>query len=152
MKRAIQHTATAAVLAVGAELSRRGYDVSFTMGNTAKIDMLCAVPNGNPFKVQVKGVSNRNGLYVQEEFFVGDAQPDLYLVVVYVPKYVPELDTQGAFEFHILSHDQAKHEFEKMSKFKKDGRPYIGGSGLNWSSVSKYKDAWGVFPKHVFTE
>src|SRR5260221_14038923 len=114
MKRAIQHTATAAVLALGAELSRRGYDVTFTMGNTAKIDMLCAEPNGNPFKVQVKGVSNRAAFYVQEEFFTGDAQSDLYLVVVYVPK----LETQDSLEFHILSHDQAKLEFEKMPKFK----------------------------------
>ena len=139
MKRAIQHTATAADLAFGAELSRRGYDVTFTMGNTAKIDMLCAVPNGKPFKVQVKGVSNRAAFYVREEFFAGDAQSDLYLVVVYVPK----LETHDSFEFHILSHYQAKLEFEKMPKFKRDGRPYVGGAGLNWSSVSTY-NSWDV--------
>ena len=141
MKRAIQHTATAAVLALGAELSRRGYDVTFTMGNTPKIDMMCSVPNRPAFKIQVKGVSNRAAFYVQEEFFSGDAQSDSYLVVVYVPK----LETKDSFEFHILRHDQAKLEFEKMPKFKKDGRPYIGGSGLNWKSVSQYKD-WNAFP------
>lgn len=54
MKRATQHTSSAAVWATGAELSRRGYDVTFTLGNTARIDMLCAVPDGEPFKIQIK--------------------------------------------------------------------------------------------------
>ena len=86
MKRAIQHTATAAVLALGAELSRRGYDVTFTMGNTPKIDMMGAVPDGKTFKIQVKGISNEAGFFVGEKFFEGDSQSDLFLVVVYVPK------------------------------------------------------------------
>jgi hypothetical protein len=85
MKRATQHTSSAAVLATGAELSRRGYDVTFTLGNTRRVDMLCAVPDGKPFKVQVKGISNANGFYIDKSFFEGNVQTDLYLVVVLVP-------------------------------------------------------------------
>jgi hypothetical protein len=95
MKRAIQQTSSAAVLATGAELSRRGYDVTFTLGNTRKVDMLCAVPDGRTFKVQVKGLSNRNGFYIDKSFFDGATQDDLYLVVV----YVPPLGTAGLWSF-----------------------------------------------------
>jgi hypothetical protein len=142
MKRSIQQTSSAAVLGVGAELSRRGYDVTFTLGNTRKVDMLCAVPDGRTFKVQVKGLSNRNGFYIDRSFFEGTAQHDLYLVVV----YVPPLNTAGPMEFHVLSHEQAQREYSKMPTHKKDGRPYPSGSGLNWGSVVAYKDAWHTFP------
>src|SRR5438552_5435665 len=103
MKRAIQHTATAAVLALGSELSRRGYDVTFTMGNTAKVDMMGAVPDGKTFKIQVKGISNRAGFFVGEKFFEGKSQADLLLVVVYVPK-INMQEPQEPMEFYILKH------------------------------------------------
>ena len=142
MKRSIQQTSSAAALATGAELSRRGYDVTFTLGNTRKVDMFCAVPDGRTLKVQVKGLSNRNGFYIGKEFFDGAAQHDLYLVVV----YVPPLGAPGSMEFHVLSHEQAQHEFSKMPTNKKDGRTYPDGSGLNWGCVAPYKDAWATFP------
>src|SRR5712691_8006666 len=119
MKRAVQQTSSAAVLATGAELSRRGYDVTFTLGNTRKVDMLCAVPDGQTFKVQVKGLSGRNGFYIDKPFFEGTTQDDLYLVIV----YVPPLGTDSAMEFYVLSHAQAQNEFSKMPTHKKDGRP-----------------------------
>ena len=45
-RRSIQQTSSAAVLATGAELSRRGYDVTFTLGNTGKIDCPGVPPHG----------------------------------------------------------------------------------------------------------
>ncbi len=150
MKRTTQHTATAAVLAFGAELSRRGYDVTFTMGNTPKIDMMCAVPDRPAFKIQVKGISNRASFFVGEKFFEGDAQSDLYLVVVYVPKCAPKVEIQEPMEFFILTHKEAKAEFDKLPKKKRDGQDYKEGtSGLTWNSISKlnYKDKWDSFPK-----
>ncbi len=143
MKRAIQHTATAAVLALGAELSRRGYDVTFTMGNTAKIDMMCAVPNRPAFKIQVKGISNRAAFFVGEKFFDGNPQSDLFLVVVYVPK----IETEGPMEFYILKHEQAQDEFQSLPQKQKDGQDFKAGtSGLTWKSISNYKDEWNAFP------
>jgi hypothetical protein len=141
MKRATQQTSSAAVLATGAELSRRGYDVTFTLGNTRRVDMLCTVPDGPTFKIQVKGVSNRNGFYIDSSFFDGATQADLFLVVV----YVPPLGSSGPMEFHVLSHAQAQAEFSKMPTRKRDGRLYENGPGLNWGRVSGYKDAWGTF-------
>ncbi|MGA2228719.1 MAG: hypothetical protein ABSH41_30155 [Syntrophobacteraceae bacterium] len=140
MKRAREHTASAAVLATGAELSRRGYDVTFTLGNTARIDMLCAVPGGKPFKVQVKGISTPNGFYIDSSFFEV-IQPDLFLVVVIVPP-----DEDLAMRFFVLSHFDAVEQFKQMPTHKRDGRPYLTGSGLNWGSVKGYENRWDKFP------
>lgn len=84
-RRTNQQISSAAVLATGAELSRRGYDVMFTLGNTARIDMLCAAPDGEAFRIQVKGISTANGFYIDKSFFEGQIQTNLFLVVVLVP-------------------------------------------------------------------
>jgi hypothetical protein len=141
MKRATQHTASAAVLAVGAELSRRSYDVTFTLGNTRKVDMLCSVPNGALFRVQVKGISNPAGFYIDKSFFEGPTQSVLFLVAVLVPQ-----QAISPMRFFVLSHAQAQTEFKKMPSLKKDGSPYICGFGLNWGSIKKYENAWAVLP------
>jgi hypothetical protein len=148
MKRATQHTSSAAVLATGAELSRRGYDVTFTLGNTARIDLLCTVPDGELFKVQVKGISTENAFYIDKSFFEGEIQPNLFLVVVLVlPIEVkPSIEVKSSFQFFVLSHAESKSEFEKMRTTKRDGRPYESGWGLTWGSVKGYKDAWKKFP------
>jgi len=142
MKRATQHTSSAAVLATGAELSRRGYDVTFTLGNTRRVDMLCSVPDGQTFKIQVKGISTTNAFYIDKSFFEGDTQQDLFLVVV----LVPPIGNDSQFKFFVLSHSDAKDEFLKMPTHKRDGRPYISGFGLNWGLVKRYENAWPKFP------
>jgi hypothetical protein len=142
MKRATQHTSSAALLATGAELSRRGYDVTFTLGNTRRVDMLCSVPDGRPFKIQVKGISTANAFYIDKSFFEGDTQQDLFLVVV----LVPPLDKDPPFRFFILNHADAKNEFSKMPQKKRDGTPIVKDWGLNWGPVARYEDAWDKFP------
>lgn len=133
IKRKRQHTASAAALATGAELSRRGYDVAFTLGNTARLDMLCCAPNGKAFKVQVKGISDKYGFYIDKSFFDGDDE-DLFLVVVLVPYGEDE-----PFQFFVLSHAEAKKEFSKMPRIHQDGTPLKeSGPGLNWGSVKGY--------------
>jgi hypothetical protein len=112
------------------------------MGNTPRTDLLCAAPDGNAFKVQVKGISGRNGFYAQKEFFEAPMQRDLFLVVVLVPS-----SEESRLQFFILTHKEAKKEFYAMPKVKKDGRPYDSGFGLNWGSVTPYEDRWTSFPK-----
>jgi hypothetical protein len=128
-------------MAVAAELSRRGYDITLTLGNTRKVDMLCSVPDGSLFKIQVKGISNPNGFYIDKSFFEGVTQKDLFLVVVLVPK-----EAASPFQFFVLSHAEAKKEFSKMRTHKRDRRPYPNGNGLNWGSIESYRGAWGTFP------
>lgn len=128
----------AAALAVGAELSRRGYDVAFTLGNSPRIDLLATVPDGRPFKVQVKGISKPWGLYVQETFFAAPLQQDLFLVIVIVARE-PVQDGCMGFRFFVLSHAEAKLEGGKMTiPFKR---------GLNWGSIKNYENAWRKLPQ-----
>jgi hypothetical protein len=141
MKRKTHYTSLAATLGVGAELSRRGYDVAFTIGNTPRIDLLCDVPDGVPFKIQVKGISTKNAFWVQKTFFDAVRQDDLFLIVVLVP-----YDVESAFRFFILSHHDAQQAFSKMPTEKKDGRPYEGGSGLTWGVIQPYENAWNKLP------
>jgi len=141
MKRATYYTSLTATLAVGAELSRRGYDVGFTIGNTPRIDLLSAVPDGQSFKIQVKGISNPMGFWVQKAFFHARLQPDLFLIIVLVPSR-----DDSRLRFFVLSHADAKHEFSKMPKYKRDGRPYENGSGLYWKSITPYENAWAKLP------
>ncbi len=144
MKRATQHTSSAAVLATGAELSRRGYDVTFTLGNTRRVDMFCSVPDGQSFKIQVKGITNAAAFYIDKSFFEGETQTDLFLVVVLVPLKDKDRDP---FRFFILSHGDAQNEFSEIPNIKRDGSPYLNGWGLTWGAIKPYeKNAWSKFP------
>jgi hypothetical protein len=106
--------------------------------------MLCAVPDGEAFKVQVKGISTPNAFYIDKAFFEGE-QPDLFLVIVLVPYSHDEPP-----HFFVLSHAQAKEEFAKMPPRKRDGSPIkASGPGLNWGSIKEYKGKWTTFPKRV---
>lgn len=106
--------------------------------------MLCSVPDGEAFKVQVKGISTRNAFYIDKSFFDAD-QPDLFLVVVLVP-----YSEEEPFQFFVLSHAKAKEEFSKMPTHKRDGRLYERGSGLNWGSVKEYEGKWATLPKRSY--
>ena len=141
MKRNRQHTASAAALAVSAELSRRGYDVAFTIGNTPRTDLLCSVPEGKAFKIQVKGISGPYAFYVQKEFFERYSEEELFLVVVLVPN-----DEQTSWRYFILTREDSRNEFAKIPKTKKDGTPYVSGFGLNWGSITPYENKWDKFP------
>jgi hypothetical protein len=136
-----QQTSSAAVLATGAELSRRCYDVTFTIGNTRRVDMLCSAPSGQTSKVQVKGISGAYGFYIDKSFFEGETQPNLFLIVV----VVPPVGDNAPFRFFILNHADAKKEFSKMPQHKRDGKPQ-SNPGLNWGSVKHYQDKWHTFP------
>ncbi len=50
---------------VAAELTRRGYLVSLTLGNAPKADLLVVSPNEKTFKVDVKGQRNKSFWLIQ---------------------------------------------------------------------------------------
>jgi hypothetical protein len=145
MKRKIHHTAGAATFAVAAELSRRDYDVTLTIGNTPKVDLLCVSPSGKPFKVQVKGLSQDGDFFVQKAFFEDSGGDAPYLVVVRVSKI--DEDSESRFRFFIISHQQTRDEFESYPKTKKDGTAYKhSDGGLAWNFVKSHEDKWSVLP------
>ena len=69
---------------VAHELMRRGYLVSFTMGNAPGRDLLCVSPKGKEFSIQVKSLRGR-GLFLYQDALL-HATESPYIVFVMVPK------------------------------------------------------------------
>jgi hypothetical protein len=143
MKRTRHHTGWAGALYVAAELSRRGYDAALTFGNTPSLDLLCASPNGKPFKIQVKSLTTGNAVLIQKSLLDTAPQPDLFFAIVLVPA-----KEEAPMEFRILTHHEVTELWKSMPKVKKDGQPYKPGmDGLNWGVVKPYKGGWEKLPK-----
>jgi len=142
-KRGTYRVSMAATFAVASELSRRGYNVGLTVGNTPKVDLICSVPEGKAFKVQVKGSSGKTGVFIQTAFFDEPAQENLFLIVVLVP---PLPDPFGP-KFFVLTHAQAIERWKKYMT-KKDGTPYSPSSadGLYWRDIEPYEGKWETLP------
>ena len=99
MNRSRHHTAWAGALFVATELSRRGYDATLTFGNTPSLDILCASPNGKPFKIQVKSLTTGNAVLIQKSLLDTTPQPDLFFAIVIVPA-----KEEVPMEIRILTH------------------------------------------------
>ena len=143
MERSRHHTGWAGALFVAAELSRRGYDATLTFGNTPSLDLLCASPNGKPFKIQVKSLTTGNAVLIQKSLLDADPQPDLFFAIAIVPA-----KEEVPMELRILTHHEVTELWKAMPKLKKNGEPYKPGmDGLNWGVVKPYKDGWEKLPK-----
>ena len=143
MKRSRHHTSWAGALYVAAELSRRGYDATLTFGNTPSLDLLCASPDGKPFKIQVKSLTTGNAVLIQKSLLDVVPQADLFFAIVLVPN-----KEEASMEFRILTHHEVTELWKSMPKVKKDGQPYKPGmDGLNWGVVKPYKGGWEKLPK-----
>lgn len=142
MKRASHHTAWAGLLALAAELSRRGYDAAITFGNTPSLDLICSSPSGTPFTVQVKSLSANNWVLIQKAMLEDKPKMELLLAVVLVPT-----DAEKPFQFYILTHREACEAYAKQRRVRLDGQPYKPGmEGLAWGEVRQHLSRWDKLP------
>jgi hypothetical protein len=121
-----------------AELTRRNYIVSFTLGNAPVVDLHVVCPQGDHFMVDVKGLSNHNFWLVRER----EPQVDLFYILVYIP------ETSQPPEFFILSSKEMMDGIESLrTKTIKAGKNWNpSGAGLNWGGALEFKDRWGSLP------
>lgn len=132
-------TQWAAQFYAAAELTRRGYLASFTLGNAPIIDLVVVSPNDKQrFMVDVKGLSSKNFWLVREH----EPQDDLFYILVYLPS-----DFQPPNFYIMTSKDMAK-EINTLKKQTIDaGKTWTGrGTGINWGAALPYKDQWNLFP------
>jgi len=124
----------AAQFYAAAELTRRGYLISLTLGNAPRSDLLAVSPKGTQFKVQVKGQAVQSSWLVQN---VDKREKNLYWIFVYLPK--PENESP---KFFILAN-------REMAKgWRTDPNPrYRYPSGSYWSYVSQYENHWKSLPR-----
>lgn len=124
-----------------AELCRRGYIVSFTMGNcTQDYDLIVGTPNGEPFYVDVKGLSSNSDWLIKKKSDV----PSLYYILVRIDK-----SAYGNDFFFIMKQEQVNSELEDYYREpKKDGSPKSANmQGFKFSQGSKYINNWNILPK-----
>lgn len=142
MQRSRHYTGWAGLLALAAELSRRGYDAAITLGNTPALDLICSSPGGERFTVQVKSASAANWVRIQRAMLEAKPKTDLFVAVVLVP-----IATERPFEFHILTHREACELYSRQRRTRLDGQPYKPGfEGLAWSDVRLHVSRWDKLP------
>lgn len=132
-------TQWAAQFFAAAELTRRGYLVSFTLGDAPVVDLLAVSPGGTHFQIDVKGLSQRNFWLIRERQVPGD----LFYVLVRVP---PPATTP---EFFIVSGIQVMEQIARLREHTvAQGKPYPeSGAGLPWDAVLAYRDRWQDLPQ-----
>jgi len=131
-------TQWAAQFYAAAELTRRGYLVSLTLGNAPEADLIVRSPGDKLFEVDVKGLASTNPWLIQER----PARPDLYFVLV----HLPPLD--DAPEFFIASSEEIMNAIaayrERYVASGKEWPPSV--SGLTWKMGLKYANRWQALP------
>jgi len=132
-------TQWAAQFYVAAELTRRGYLVSLTLGNAPVADLLVVSPKQHHFRVDVKGQSTKNFWLIQR----GEPCEDLYFVLVYLPK-----DNESPRLFVLSSAELMKRREEYKQHIESIGGKYKDEmGGVNWTTAFEYEDHWDILPR-----
>ena len=125
---------------VAAELTRRNYLVSLTLGNAPETDMLVTSSESENFRIDVKGQRTKNFWRFRKR----EVKRDLYYVLVYVPEKIDDpplffiasckdlMKERHDYKEHIMSHSGKYHDQE---------------GGMNWKRAFDYKDRWDKLPK-----
>ena len=134
--RAGRRTQWAAQFAVASELCKRGYEVSFTMGNATPLaDLMVVSPERHEmFLIDVKGLYRKNPWIVKQK----PARANLFYVLAYVP---PEQTN----EFFVLSQaDVNKLIVSELQRFNRAADYSV--TGFLWKLAQPHKDAWQILP------
>jgi hypothetical protein len=129
-------------LATAAELSRRLYDVTITLGNTPTTDLLAAAADGSAFRVEVKSASTPNFVPIHKAILESPVRSDLVFVIVLVPR-----ETTESFRFFVMTHAEVRAAWNVARKTTKLGQPHKPGwEGLNWGAVATHENCWNKLP------
>lgn len=141
MKR--HQTQWAAQFAVASELCKRGYEVSFTLGNNTPVADLMVISPGKKkeqFLIDVKGLAAMNYWQISRK----PPRDNLFYVLAFVPKGEPN-------QFFILTQQQVgtyiSEEFARTNpELQKQGESAVR-LGVRWIDSLKHADCWCVLPK-----
>jgi hypothetical protein len=130
-------TQWAAQFAVASELCKRGYEVSFTMGNATPVaDLLVVSPRRRRmFLIDVKGLYRRNPWLIKRK----PAQSNLYYVFAFVPDEEPN-------QFFVMNQRQANTIVsEELTRLRRPDTYSV--TGIGWQLALPHKDRWDILPK-----
>jgi len=124
-----------------AELTRRGYTVSFTMGNNTPVaDLMVGAPSGNQFWVDVKGLSSRNAWLLS----IKPDRPNLFYILVCLAPLANKPKMREPDRFFILNQAEAN----KMVREYMASHPNDKGkrTGFAFKDSLSAEDAWEKLP------
>lgn len=135
-RRDCQKSGLAGEMFVAAELLKREFQVSLTLGNAKSIDLFAySEAKDRTYEVQVKTLRTSNCYLLR----IQDIIPEHIYVFVLLHK------TGQAVEYFILT-DQEIIENEKMLYGGGDGKQRM--SGILMTPLKGYKDRWDIFAQH----
>lgn len=136
-RRHAHRTQWAAQYAVASELCKRGYEVSFTMGNATPLaDLMVVSPKFKQmFLVDVKGLYRPNPWVIKRKI----ARAGLFYVLTFVPD-------DNANRFFVLKQTQVNTYIE--SELRRLLRPNdYSMTGILWKQAENHENAWKVLPQ-----
>jgi hypothetical protein len=131
-----RRTQWAAQFAAAAELCKRGYEVSFTMGNATPVaDLMLVSPKlKQMFLIDVKGLYRKNSWLIKRK----PIRRDLYYVLAFVPE-------DGTNRFFVISQQNMNSLIAE--ELKRLGRPNeYPITGILWSAAEKHESRWNILP------
>jgi hypothetical protein len=136
-ERGWRRTQWAAQFAVASELCKRGYEVSFTMGNSTPLaDLMVVSPKlKEMFLIDVKGLYRKNPFVVKKK----EARPGLF----YIFTYVPDSDEN---RFFIVTQEQTNLYIQSELARLKRPQDYPM-TGILWAQAERHEDAWHILPE-----
>ncbi|MDB5143420.1 MAG: hypothetical protein JWQ66_2133 [Mucilaginibacter sp.] len=130
-------TGIASEFYVAGELSRLGYNVTITFGNTKAIDLLIQ-KELKVYKIQVKGIQATRSICWNIDKTKVPEDPDLYFVLINLHVDHPERKP----EFFILKSHEVLSLFKDTASAGKK-RTYLDYNKVK--SLTMYQDRWTVF-------
>ena len=125
-------TSIAAEFAVAAELSRRGFNVGITFGNTKK-NYLLAEKDGKTWKIQVKGIKQkRNNNF---RISINSLDQDCWYVFVNVNR----IDLSLGWEFAVLNYSEVLMNLRRRADYNDNALK------TNILDNPVYRNSWNRF-------
>ena len=134
-------TQWAAQFLAAAELVRRGYTVSFTMGNhTPMADLMVGAPSGRQFWVDVKGLASKAAWLVKPKL----EHPSLFYILVYLAPLAEHGKVRAPDRFFVMSQNQVNQLVDQYQRAPPTNRGTM--PGFRWTDAHLFEDEWRKLP------
>ena len=130
-------TQWAAQFAVASELCKRGYEVSFTMGDTTPFaDLMVVSPKRRQmFLIDVKGLYRMNSWQVKRKA----PRDNLFYVLAYVP-------ADETNRFFVMTQSEADQSVrDELTRLERPDN--YSFQGFNWKIALAHENAWQGLPE-----
>ena len=131
-----QQLTMAGEYAVCAELSKLGFDVNLTLGNSKGVDILVFFEDKTYTRIEVKTTrSNKHIItgFFQKYYDINKLHPDIWVLV--------QIDNENKFHFFVLTHN----EVAELQMIRNKQTEYVKNNGVDnllISDLLKYENMW----------